>query len=170
MICLHIQSSSIILSLMMHFLLLVDALYMGVPMISLLRKLEQNDDVAIDSKLNLQSADINSDITDLNFGREMRSIATDKLASRVGASLLEAVGLDDLIYPDMAEYEDAMVRCALDKEWFNTVCQRLLSLKDSSPLFDTERWVHNLETAFRKMVDLDLDQSNHPDIVVTDHS
>jgi len=147
-----------------------DALYMGVPMISLLRKLEQNDHVAADSKLNLESADVNSDFNDLNFGREMRSIATDKLASRVGASLLEAVGLDDLIYPDMAQYEDAMVRCALDKEWFNTVCQRLISLKDASPLFDTERWVHNLEAAFRKMVDLDLDGGNHPDIFVTDNS
>ena len=41
----------------------------------------------------------------------MRSIATEKLASRVGASLLEAVDLGELVYPGMAQYEDAMVRC-----------------------------------------------------------
>jgi len=90
--------------------------------------------------------------------------------ARVGASLLVVVGLDDLIlHPDMAQYEDAMVRCALDKEWFNTVCQRLISLKDASPLFDTERWVHNLEAEFRKMTDPDLDGGNRPDIVATDN-
>eukprot|EP00571_Detonula_confervacea_P010490 CAMPEP_0172304254 /NCGR_PEP_ID=MMETSP1058-20130122/5679_1 /TAXON_ID=83371 /ORGANISM="Detonula confervacea, Strain CCMP 353" /LENGTH=187 /DNA_ID=CAMNT_0013015399 /DNA_START=523 /DNA_END=1086 /DNA_ORIENTATION=+ len=55
--------------------------------------------------------------------------------ARVGASLLVVVGLDDLIlHPDMAQYEDAMVSCALDNEWFNiTICQRLISLKDASP-------------------------------------
>ena len=148
----------------------IDALYMGVPMISLLRKLEQHGDDAADSRLDLESADIDDSDVNLDSGHEIRSIATEKLASRVGASLLEAIGLDDLIYPDMAKYEDAMVRCALDKEWFEKIRQRLVSFKDSSPLFDTDRWVQNLEAAFRKMVELDLDGGNLPDIVVSDHS
>lgn len=146
---------------------LVYALYMGVPMISLLRQFEQHGDDAVDSKLDLESADSDAN---LDSGHEMRSIATEKLASRVGASLLEAIGLDDLIYPDMAKYEDAMVRCALDKEWFEKIRQRLVSFKDSSPLFDTDRWVQNLEAAFRKMVELDVDGGDLPDIVVSDHS
>ena len=77
-------------------------------------------------------------------------------------------GLDDLVCPNMAEYEDVMVRCALDNEWFEEVRQRLLNAKDSSPLFDTERWVRNLEAAFCKMVDLDSDGDDLPGIFVSD--
>jgi len=93
----------------------------------------------------------------------------EKLVSRVGASLLRAVGFDDLVYEDMAQCEGAMARCALNEEWFSTVRQRLLSSKDSSPLFDTGRWVGNLEAVFSKMVELDADCSGYLDIVVADH-
>ena len=126
-------------------------------MISLLNDM-QND---ADSRLDLESADV--DTSDVN-NIEMRSIATNKLASRVGASLLHAVGLQELVYPNMDRYEDAMVRCALDTEWFDSIC----SNKDSSALFDTKRWVENLEAAFRAMLELGIDDGNHPDIVVTD--
>lgn len=70
--------------------------------------------------------------------------------------------------PSMYEYEDVMVRCALDNEWFNDIRQGLLNTKESSPLFDTERWVRNLEAAFCKMVDLDSDGDDLPDIFVSD--
>jgi len=105
---------------------------------------------------------------------EMRSITTDKLASRVGASLLNSICLNDLIYPTMTEYEDGMVRCALDEEWFSTICQQLEGSKDSSPLFDTKRWVENLESAFDSMVEIaqDIEDSSrcYPDIVVNDNT
>ena len=131
-------------------------------MISLLND-KQND---ADSRLDLESADV--DTSDVN-NIEMRSITTNKLASRVGASLLHAVGLQELVYPNMDRYEDAMVRCALDTEWFDSICQRLNSNKDSSALFDTKRWVENLEAAFRAMMlELGIDDGHHPDIVVTD--
>jgi hypothetical protein len=132
-----------------------------VPMISLLHKSEEY------SRLGLECADVDSDAS-TGSGGEMRSIATEKLASRVGASLLRAVGLKDLIFQDMTQYEGAMARCALDEEWFYSVRQRLLSFIDSSPLFDTERWVENWEAAFRKMAELDEDCDNYPDIFVSD--
>ncbi|KAL9183990.1 hypothetical protein ACHAXT_002076 [Thalassiosira profunda] len=134
-----------------------DALYMDVPMISLLRELAPSLEGCADSDGSLN-----------RNGPEIRSIATEKLASRVGASLLQAISLDELAYPDMDQYEDAMVRCALDKEWFGDIRQKLLSSKDGSPLFDTERWVRNLEASFRKMVELEWDAGSLPDIVVSD--
>ncbi len=147
-----------------------DALYMGVPMISLLGELKQESDPALGSSLT--SADINLRAGTDSFPSESnvetrRTIPTTKLASRVGASLLNAVDLDGLVYPDLARYEDAMVRCALDDEWFSSIVQKLISAKDSSPLFDTERWIRNLEVAFRKMLDID---GNYPDIAVADDS
>ena len=113
-------------------------------MITLLCNLEQ-------SHGNNESADADPS----GPGNEVRSIATEKLASRVGASLLEAVDLGELVYPGMAQYEDAMVRCALDGDWFSSLCQRLRSSKESSPLFDTERWVRNLEAALYTMAALE---------------
>ena len=106
---------------------------------------------------------------------EMRSVTTDKLASRVGASLLNAIGLNDLIYPTMTEYEDGMIRCALDEKWFGTISQQLKASKASAPLFDTKRWVENLESAFEKtmaVIRQDVEDSSqcYPDIVVNDNT
>jgi hypothetical protein len=142
---------------------------MGVPMISLLRKSGDGKDVDVHSGLDLEFADVDSD-SSTSPRLEMRSISTRKLASRVGASLLCAVGLEDLICDDMAQYENMMARCALDEDWFYTIRQRLLTSRDSSPLFDTKRWVENLEAALRKMTELGVDCANFPDIVVTDDS
>ena len=137
---------------------------MGVPMISLLREDE-------DSSLESVAADVDTSNTN---NIETRSITTDKLASRVGASLLNAIGLDDLIYPTMTEYEEGMVRCALDEEWFSAICQQLEASKDSSPLFDTKSWVENLESAFDSMVEIEQDIGDssqcYPDIVVNDNT
>ena len=125
-----------------------DALYLGLPMISLLRK-DGND-----------------------FNKVQSSIATDKLASRVGASLLHAAGLGDLIYPTMSSYEDAMIKCAVDGKWFNNVKKRLRSATQLSPLFDTERWVRNLEASFIYMKSLRGVSCDKmlPDIIVEDSS
>lgn len=147
---------------------IVDALYLGVPMVSLLRTDEGKYDSDVEASWKLEPTDADASV-DVNFRQaNMRSIGTKKIASRVGASLLRAVGLDELVYPDMVQYEDAMVRCALDKKWFDTIRQRLHSAKDSSPLFDTGRWMQNLERAFAKMVEQNLDGVDLPDIVVLD--
>eukprot|EP00980_Cylindrotheca_fusiformis_P030238 scaffold24593_cov176-Cylindrotheca_fusiformis.AAC.1 len=99
----------------------IDCLSVGVPMVSLLR----------DSR-SISSTD---------------DIATDKLASRVGGSLLKSAGLHELVAPSMAEYEFIMKRCVVDCAWYSTVKERLLQNRKKSPLFDTERWMKNLESA-----------------------
>ena len=147
-----------------------DALYMGVLMISLLRH-ENTGDIISSTPLEMMRADVDPVRLDRD---EKRSIPTDKLASRVGASLLTAIGLNELICPTMTRYEDVMARCALDKEWYIMLCKRLLSSIDTSPLFDTALWVRNLEAGFVKMVELNnVEQyadGNYPDIIVKDNS
>ena len=74
----------------------------------------------------------------------------------------------------MTEYEEGMVRCALDEEWFSTLCQQLEASKDSSLLFDTKRWVENLESAFKSMSAIGQyveDSSQcYPDIMLNDNT
>jgi protein O-GlcNAc transferase len=70
----------------------------------------------------------------------------EKLASRVGASLLRAVGLEELVATSFVEYEDLMIRSALDQSWWQSLCDKLTS--HDAPLFDTGAWVRYLDRAF----------------------
>uniref|UniRef100_A0A7S2ARR9 O-GlcNAc transferase C-terminal domain-containing protein n=1 Tax=Octactis speculum TaxID=3111310 RepID=A0A7S2ARR9_9STRA len=121
----------------------VDCLSAGVPMVSLLRD------------------------APLQFNLE-GGIETEKLASRVGASLLKSIGMDDLIAPTMKEYEAIMTRCATDSEWFSQTKERLKSSRVYSPLFDTKRWVSNLETALREITSPSNQAKKRYDVFVID--
>jgi protein O-GlcNAc transferase len=92
-------------------------------------------------------------------------VKTTKLASRVGASLLKAAGLEELICDRMRGYADLMVRCATDKQWYVLIRNRLCESRLLCPLFDTQRWVENLEVAFRQIV---LGDQKAADIIVRD--
>ena len=96
---------------------------------------------------------------------EVLFVGTEKLASRVGASLLKASGLNEMICETMADYEDLMVRCAKDVDWYHTIRTRLQESRFTSPLFDTKRWVKNLELAFRQIA---LGKPTTADILVLD--
>ncbi len=75
----------------------------------------------------------------------------DTFASRVCASLLTAVGLRELIAPDLAEYERLAVTLARDRAALPRVRQKLADQRQSAPLFDTPRFVRNLERAYGAM-------------------
>ena len=90
---------------------------------------------------------------------------TEKLASRVGASLLKSAGLDDLIVSSMSEYEATMVKCVSAREWFAKLRQRLEESRHRSPLFDTERWVRNLEAGLMGVIQV---ENEGKDVVIVD--
>jgi len=114
-----------------------DALYAGVPMISLLRSHK--------SSSLLVEGSVSSDA-------QWAEVPTEKLASRVGASLLKAADLDEeMVVSDMTAYEDLMVRCATDSTWFSRITDRLVEGKRTCALFDTERWVRNLEVGLEEI-------------------
>ena len=95
-------------------------------------------------------------------------VATEKLASRVGASLLKSIGLDVFIASTMDEYEAIMERCATDHAWFSEVKAYLVDAKERSPLFDTERWVKNLEAALIEVSTFTQRMSSNFDVYVID--
>lgn len=72
-------------------------------------------------------------------------------ASRVGGSLLKALGLDDLVTTSLEEYVDLAVRLAQDPAALGKLRQRLAANREREPLFDTPRYARNLERAFSKM-------------------
>jgi predicted O-linked N-acetylglucosamine transferase (SPINDLY family) len=77
----------------------------------------------------------------------------EALAARMGASLLHAVGLPELITPLLAAYEDLAVELATVPGRIEAVKQKLAANLHTTPLFDTERFARNLEAAYKQMVE-----------------
>jgi predicted O-linked N-acetylglucosamine transferase (SPINDLY family) len=72
-------------------------------------------------------------------------------AGRVGASLLQAVGLPDLITSSLPDYEALALRLARDPSLLTAIKARLAANRDSRPLFDTERFARAIEAAYATM-------------------
>lgn len=71
----------------------------------------------------------------------------DAFAGRVAASLLQAVGLSELVTPSLAAYEEAAIRLARDKARLADLRARLVANLRRTPLFDTEGFARSLEAA-----------------------
>ncbi len=75
------------------------------------------------------------------------------LAGRVGASLLTALGLPELIAADLAEYEALALQLASDPGRLAALKARLEANRLAAPLFDSARFTRHLESAYRTMHD-----------------
>jgi protein O-GlcNAc transferase len=87
----------------------------------------------------------------LSLGVPAVSVHGERFAARVGASLLHAVALDDLIARTPEDYEKTALRLATDPAALAAVRQRLTAAKQTSPAFDPARFVGHLERAYRMM-------------------
>lgn len=75
----------------------------------------------------------------------------DTFAGRVAASLLQAVGLPELIAHSLAEYEEQALALARDPARLTGIRRRLRDCRDTAPLFDSLRFTRDLETAYLRM-------------------
>ena len=89
----------------------------------------------------------------LQSGLPVLTCLGDTFASRVGASLLTAVGLPELITRDKVNYERIAIELARNPEDLRQLRGRLAAAMKNSALFDTPRFVHNLESAYQEMWD-----------------
>jgi protein O-GlcNAc transferase len=72
-------------------------------------------------------------------------------ASRVSSSALSAIGLPELITHSLEEYEARAVQLAHNPAELQELRQRLARNRLVAPLFDTPRFVRNLESAYKEM-------------------
>jgi predicted O-linked N-acetylglucosamine transferase (SPINDLY family) len=70
---------------------------------------------------------------------------------RVGASLLAAAGLPELVTENTEEFEALAVRLARDSETLQEIRARLAKNRDECPLFDTDRFRKAIEAAYTQM-------------------
>ena len=75
-------------------------------------------------------------------------------AGRVAASLLNAVGLPDLVTHSLEEYEALALRLATDRSLLCGFRDRLEQNRLRFPLFDTDRFCGHIESAYTTMWEL----------------
>ena len=68
-------------------------------------------------------------------------------ASRVAGSLLNAVGLSELITHSLEEYEALALKIARERTFLAQLRAKLSANRETYPLFDTERFTRRIEAA-----------------------
>lgn len=81
-------------------------------------------------------------------GLPMLTCSGSTFASRVASSLLNAVGLSELITHSLEEYEALALKIARDKGFLARLKARLSVNRETYPLFDTERFTRHIEVAY----------------------
>jgi predicted O-linked N-acetylglucosamine transferase (SPINDLY family) len=75
----------------------------------------------------------------------------ESFASRVGASLLTAIGLNELIATSQDEYMELAIRLASDPVRLQEIRRKLALNRLTQPLFDTALFTRHLESAYAMM-------------------
>jgi len=75
----------------------------------------------------------------------------EAFAGRVGASLLQAIGLPELVTADLEGYEALALGLARDPARLGDLRARLAQNRLTRPLFDTPLFVRGMEAAFTRM-------------------
>ncbi len=85
-------------------------------------------------------------------GLPVLTCAGPSFPSRVGASLLRAVGLPELVTESFADYEALAYRLATEPALLANLRERLAANLPTAPLYDTPRYTRHLEAAYEQMV------------------
>lgn len=84
-------------------------------------------------------------------GLPMITLVGETFVSRVGGSLLHALGLPELVTTSIEDYEALALKLATTPAFLADIRERLARQRRTAPLFDTSRTVRHLEQAYRVM-------------------
>ena len=92
-------------------------------------------------------------VDSLKAGVPALTLMGESFASRVAASLLNAVGLPELITSTQEEYEALAIELAMNTKKLAAIKLKLANNYLTAPLFDTPLFTKNLEGAYLKMME-----------------
>ena len=84
-------------------------------------------------------------------GLPFLTLVGDTFASRVGASMLNAIGLPELITYSENEYKNKAIEIATNPILLKKIKKKLEKNKISKPLFDAKLFTKNVESAYKKI-------------------
>ena len=102
----------------------------------------------------------------LKAGVPIISLAGKSFASRVGASLLTAVGLPELITHDEQSFVDLAIKLGENRGALQSIKEKLATNLQDTPLFDTQLFCKHLEMAYQEMYSHYLQELPPTDIYV----
>jgi predicted O-linked N-acetylglucosamine transferase (SPINDLY family) len=85
-------------------------------------------------------------------GVPLVTVSGEAFPGRVAASLLQAMGLPELIAADLEAYEKLALSLATDPGRHQALKQKLADNRLTTALFDAERFCRNMEKAFLAMM------------------
>ena len=89
----------------------------------------------------------------LRMGLPVLTCLGNSFASRVAASLLNAVGLPELITTSQKDYEALAIELATNPKKMKLIKDKLAKNLPSAPLYDTPLFTKHLESAYKTMYD-----------------
>ena len=87
-------------------------------------------------------------------GLPVLTCAGRAMPGRVGASLLSAIGLPELITATLEDYQAAAIELAIQPDRLRGLRTRLQADRQSRHLFDSMRFCRHIEAAYARMWDL----------------
>jgi len=76
----------------------------------------------------------------------------DTFAARVGASLLQAIDMPELICADLPTYERKAIALGTDRSALMQLKQKLANQRQQTPLFDSQQFCQDLEQLYQKVL------------------
>jgi predicted O-linked N-acetylglucosamine transferase (SPINDLY family) len=104
----------------------------------------------------------------LRMGLPVLTCMGNSFASRVAASLLNAVNLPELITTTQEQYESLAIELATHPEQLKIIKDKLANNLSTAPLYDTPLFTRNLESAYLTMYDR-YQQGLEPDHIYVEH-
>ena len=105
-------------------------------------------DLALDTRI-VTGAATTSDA--LWAGIPVVTMTGGHFASRMSSSILSALELQDLVVDNLKAYEDLAVNLSMNPGALMVIRNKLKENSKIMPLFDTDRFVGNIETAYKNM-------------------
>jgi len=87
-------------------------------------------------------------------GLPVLTLMGQSFASRVAASLLNAIGLPEFITASQEEYEALAIELALNSKKLSDAKLKLANNRLTAPLFDTPLFAKHLESAYVQMMNI----------------
>jgi predicted O-linked N-acetylglucosamine transferase (SPINDLY family) len=104
----------------------------------------------------------------LRMGLPVLTCMGNSFASRVAASLLNAINLPELITTTQEQYESLAIELATHPEQLKIIKDKLANNLSTAPLYDTPLFTRHLESAYLTMYDR-YQQGLEPDHIYVEH-
>ena len=102
----------------------------------------------------------------LKAGVPIITLRGNSIPNRVASSMLINLNLPELITSSEKEYEELAIKLATDQKYLKDIKTKLISNVNSSSIFDSEKYIKDLESAYIQAYDNQQNNLNTKNIEI----